>query len=111
MNDVSAPRTTEDKHAASARRIAVDAVIADLRRLASTEGVVIHVYGSAVRGGLRPESDVDVLFDAPDGSLMKTMGDIEDIGLSHDIPIDFKFVPWTSPTFLKRVMEHAETLS
>jgi len=81
-----------------------------LERYARTHGGRFLLYGSAARGAMRYDSDVDLLLDFPDDRLSEAWRHAE--GLCRDLGLQADLCPlaWCSAEFAVRVRDHAVTL-
>ena len=93
------------------RKAALAQLEVRLAATAAQHGGCYRLYGSAARGAMRPDSDVDLLADFPGHSISAAIRAAEDaceeLGLACDI-ID---QAWCSETFLQRVLPGAKVLA
>ena len=101
----------ERKAHALARRKAAQARLEARLAAAAQHGGCYRLYGSAARGAMRPDSDVDLLAEFPGHSISAAIRAAEDacdeLGLACDI-IDRA---WCSEAFLQRVLPGAKVLA
>ena len=96
---------------ARARREAIDAAIAELRRYASSRGGRYLVFGSTAKGKVHGRSDLDVLVDFAAEDENQAFRHVEEVCSRHGIPCDPQYRHAQETAFIKRVREHAIILS
>jgi len=81
-----------------------------LEHYARTHGGRFLLYGSAARGELRYDSDIDLLLDFPEDRLSEAWRHAESI--CHDLGLQPDLCPlaWCGAEFAARVRDHAVTL-
>ena len=87
---------------ASRRKNAAAGVMDRLRAYAITEGGRFIVFGSSASGGMRYDSDIDVLVDFPPEKSAAAIVYVEDICAEHAIPADILDVATTKEAFVQR---------
>lgn len=92
------------------RKDDVDAVIGDLRDYAARKGGRFMVFGSAAKGLLREDSDLDVLVDFPPEDEREAFEFLELACLGRNVPCDAQYMPRHETAFLQRVRKHAIVL-
>lgn len=102
----------ERKNAAvAAKTAALDELLGLLAGRARELGGRYLLYGSAARGELRPDSDVDLLLDFADGDASSTAwGFAEDECARLGLHCDIRPVVMCEPRFLDHVMPGARSL-
>lgn len=97
--------------AAEAKRRAIDALCAELGEAALALGGRFLLFGSAARGEVRWDSDIDLLLDFPDHQRTSAAWTLVEQGCSrHDLACDVMPVAWCSPEFLAHVLPKAVAL-
>ncbi len=95
---------SERKAAERARRMAaVAALRARLAAYAAAQGGRFLLYGSAARGTMRHDSDVDVLVDFPPEAKAAAWEFVEDLGRELRVPVDVNYADWCSAGFLAHI--------
>lgn len=104
--------TIAERKARAAQRLAaaVDAVMADLRRFASERGGRFLVFGSAAKGTLGYDSDLDVLIDVPPELETEAWDTVEEACRTHGIRPDIHSTATAAPSFVARVSAEAVVL-
>lgn len=93
------------------RRTAAAAEIA--RRLAdygAREGGRFLLYGSAARGTMTSNSDIDLLIDFPESRLDDAWRFAEQVVAEFDLSLDAMPLAWCKPAFRERVLAEARSL-
>ena len=78
---------------------------------AAQHGGCYRLYGSAARGAMRPDSDVDLLADFPGHSISAAIRAAEDACEELGLACDIVDRAWCSETFLQRVLPGAKVLA
>lgn len=98
----------------AAQRDAIAQAVADLRpalaEYARRHGGRFLLYGSAARGGLRHDSDVDLLVDFPDAEQSAAWRFAEQACWDRGVTPDIRPFGWCSAEFLAHVLPDAVTL-
>ena len=95
--------------AAAAKADAVDRLRPALAAAAQRLGGRYLLYGSAARGALRHNSDVDLLLDFPgDAAVTAAWDAAEDACAALDLPCDIRPLAWCDARFLQHVLPGAE---
>ena len=98
----------------AARVAALHEAVADLRdRLrdcARSHGGRFLLYGSATRGELRFDSDIDLLIDFPEERLSAAWRFAEEVGRELNVKVDLCPLAWCRDDFLTHIGKHAVTL-
>ena len=68
------------------------------------------LYGSAARGTMGRESDMDILLDFPSGSEAEAWRAAEAVCREHDMPHDIMPMAWTEPRFVEKVLQEGIVL-
>lgn len=108
-----AVRTLAERKAAevAAKAAAVDELRRTLGDRAREIGGRYVLYGSAARGELRWNSDVDLLLDFPDGdATAAAWGFAEDECARLGLDCDIRPLAWCEPRFLDHVLPEARSL-
>ena len=63
------------------------------------------LYGSAARGTMGRESDLDILLDFPPQAEAEAWRTAEVVCREHDVPLDIMPMAWTEPGFVERVLK------
>lgn len=97
----------------AAKVAALKAGLAELRAELSARarelGGAYLLYGSAARGELRHDSDIDLLLDFPDDDADRRAWDAAEAACSRlKLPHDIRPVRWCSERFLQHVLPGAE---
>lgn len=91
------------------------AALAELEvRLASTaalNGGCYRLYGSAARGAMRPDSDVDLLADFPGHGISAAIRAAEDACEELGLDCDIVDQAWCSESFLQRILPSVKVLA
>ena len=82
-----------------------------LAAAAAQHGGCYKLYGSAARGAMRPDSDVDLLADFPRHSISAAIRAAEDACDELGLACDIVDRAWCSEAFLKRVLPGAKVLA
>ncbi len=94
----------ERKTAERARREAAVAVLrARLAAYAAAQGGRFLLYGSAARGTMRYNSDVDVLVDFPAQRKAAAWDFAEEVARELRLPLDVNYADWCSAKFLEHI--------
>ena len=101
----------ERKAHALARRKAALAQLEVRLAAAAQHGGCYRLYGSAARGAMRPDSDVDLLADFPGHSISAAIRAAEDACEELGLACDIVDQTWCSETFLQRVLPGAKVLA
>ena len=96
--------------AAAAKADAVDRLRQTLAAAAQRLGGRYLLYGSAARGVLRHDSDVDLLLDFP-GDPAAAWDAAESACAALGLPCDIRPLAWCDARFLQHVLPGAEPLS
>lgn len=108
---MSYPTLTERKRAKVARmEAAVETLAAELTAYAREHGGRFILFGSAARGELRHDSDVDVLVDFPGGSASDAWLFAEDRAWALGLKPDLSAKGWSGPRLLERVTRDGRVL-
>jgi predicted nucleotidyltransferase len=105
-DDGAEPVTTlgERKAAEAARRkAAADAAVADLRAYAREHGGRFVVFGSYLTGGIRFDSDLDVVVDFPADRVAEAWRFAEEVCARRGLAPDLHDAATTTRPFLERV--------
>ncbi len=108
-----AVRTLAERKTAkvAAKAAAVDELLRTLEHQAREIGGRYLLYGSAARGELRPDSDVDLLLDFPDGNATAAAWDFaEDECARLGLDCDIRPVAMCGLRFLAHVLPEARSL-
>jgi predicted nucleotidyltransferase len=89
---------------------AVAALRDRLRGYAHAHAGRFLLYGSAARGDLRFDSDIDVLIDFPEHRLSEAWRFAEDLCRELDLKADLCPLAWCRDDFLAHIGKHAEPL-
>ena len=81
-----------------------------LERYAHTHGGRFLLYGSAARGEMRYDSDIDLLLDFPEDRLSEAWRYAEDLCRDLGLQPDLCPLAWCSAEFVARVRAHTVTL-
>lgn len=100
-----------DAAAIEARRRAVVALCEMLRREAPRFGGRFLLFGSAARGDMRPDSDVDLLLDFPDDTTPAAWTFAEMASAELNVRYDIRPVSLCDDRFLAHVLPHAVVLA
>lgn len=92
-------------------RAAVDAIRAELRNEARRRGWTYVLYGSAATGELRPQSDVDIMVDAPEAELGAARRFAETACGRRGLYADVRPRIWCSDRLLARIAQEGEVLA
>jgi predicted nucleotidyltransferase len=68
------------------------------------------LYGSAARGTMGRESDLDILLDFPSVSEAEAWRAAEAVCREHDMPLDIMPMAWTEPGFVEKVLREGVVL-
>lgn len=98
------------KQAALRNLAAVDDLRAGLRAYAQTYGGKFILFGSAARGEMRHDSDVDILVDFPEELTSDAWTFAEDECRRLDLRPDIKPIAFCREPFLAHVRRHWEVL-
>jgi predicted nucleotidyltransferase len=105
------PTLTERK---AARVAFLHGAVATLRNrlsdYARTHGGRFLLYGSAARGDLRFDSDIDVLIDFPEDRLTHAWRFAEDVCRELDLKADLCPLAWCRDDFVAHIRTHAVPL-
>jgi predicted nucleotidyltransferase len=94
----------ERKETERARRQAAVAVLrARLADYARAQGGRFLLYGSAARGTMRYDSDVDVLVDFPEETKAAAWDYAEEVCRELRLPIDVNYRDWCGAAFLAHI--------
>ncbi len=92
------------KEAALARRLETVALLRQrMAGYSKLHGGRFFLFGSASRGTMRRDSDVDVLIDFPDEEADAAWTFLEDLAREHGVPIDMHDIRWCSSRFLEHI--------
>jgi len=108
-----AVRTLAERKAAkvAAKAAAVDELLHTLERRAREIGGRYLLYGSAARGELRPDSDVDLLLDSPGSDATAAAWDFaEDECARLGLDCDIRPIAMCKPRFLGHVLPESRSL-
>ncbi len=97
--------TVRERNAAAlAHRLAVVAKLRErMSAYAEAHGGTFLLFGSASRGTMRDDSDVDVLIDFPAEKADAAWTFLEDLVLEFGVPIDMHDKRWCSARFLDHI--------
>lgn len=106
---MSAVVTVQERKAERVRALtaAVAALKADLARHAAETGAVYTLYGSAARGDLRYDSDVDILVDAAPEVRHDAFSRVEESCASLGLRLDIAEAGWFGRRFHDRIAPDA----
>lgn len=108
---MSYPTLTEIKRAKVARmEAAVEELARDLAAYARKHGGCFILFGSAARGELRHDSDVDIMVDFPRGLESEAWQFAEDRAWSLELKPDLSDKGWSGPRLLGRVARDGRVL-
>ncbi|GEP03665.1 nucleotidyltransferase family protein [Methylobacterium oxalidis] len=96
--------------AAESRQAAVVALSARLHAFARERGGRFLLYGSAARGTMRHDSDVDLLLDFPPEVEADAWRFAEDLCTASGIESDILPLAWCTPAFAERILPQAMVL-
>lgn len=82
-----------------------------LAAAAAQHGGCYRLFGSAARGAMRSDSDVDLLADFPGHSVAAAIRAAEDACEELDLPCDIVDRAWCSAAFLQRVLPGSKVLA
>ncbi len=104
---------SERKAAAVAGKIAaVEAVCRELAPVADSLGGRVLLFGSAARGELRPDSDIDLLLDFPDEpTTAAAWTAAEQLCAKYWLSYDIMPLSWCNDAFLQHVLPGAKPIS
>ena len=104
--------TLKDRQARSLanRRAALARLEVRLAAVAAEYGGRYRLFGSAARGDMRPDSDVDLLADFSRQNVSAAIRAAEDACEALGLRCDVVDQAWCSPTFLRRVLPGAKVL-
>ncbi len=77
---------------------------------ARAQGGRFLLYGSAARGGLRFDSDIDVLIDFPEDRLSDAWRFAEEVCREFDLKADLCPLAWCRDDFIAHISKHAVSL-
>lgn len=92
-------------------RISVERLKPMLAAYARAHGGAFILFGSAARGDAGDQSDVDVLVDFPDESVMAACGFAEETCWALGLKPDVRPVMWTSDKVVARAREEGAVLA
>ncbi len=92
------------------RRAALARLELRLAEAAARYGGRYRLFGSAARGEMRPDSDVDLLADFSRQNVSQAIRAAEDACEELGLRCDIVDQAWCSPTFLRRVLPGAKVL-
>jgi Nucleotidyltransferase domain len=97
--------TLKERKAAEAdrRRRAVEDLRRDLTDHARAHGGRFLLFGSAARGEMRYDSDVDILVDFPEATLNEAWNFAEQACWDRDLDPDIMPYAWCKPAFLEHI--------
>ncbi|MCE6958724.1 nucleotidyltransferase domain-containing protein [Cereibacter sphaeroides] len=102
----------ERKARAKAARVAAsERIAAALRAYARVHGGRYVLFGSAARGEMRHDSDIDILVDFPPEREAEAMRHAEDLCAAEDQSCDVLPMLSRDPAFLQRISPEAVDLS
>ena len=93
------------------RKAALAQLEVHLAATAAQHGGCYRLYGSAARGAMQPDSDVDLLADFPGHSVSAAIRTAEDVCEELGLACDIVDQAWCSETFLQRVLPGAKVLA
>lgn len=99
-----------DRRETERRRTAIDDVVRRLSDHAREMGGRYVLYGSAAKGMVRADSDIDILIDFPEERLNEAWSFAEDCARSAGIELDIMPLAWCKPEFVRRIQDHARSL-
>ncbi len=109
---MSYPTLTERKRAKVAQmEAAVEALAAELAAYAREHGGRFILFGSAARGGLRHDSDVDVMVDFPRGLESEAWQYAEERAWALGLKPDLSEKGWSGERLLGRVARDGRVLA
>lgn len=101
----------EQKSAERERRFqAVEALKGDLSAYARAHGGRFLLYGSAARGHMRHNSDIDILLDFPKDATDDAWVFAEDACRRHRLSPDIRPRSWCGPAFLDHIDRDIEVV-
>jgi predicted nucleotidyltransferase len=95
---------------AERRRRAVSLMVPELASFGASMGGRYLLYGSAVTGRMRYDSDVNLLIDFPEHIEAAAWHHAEDLAARHDVPVDLRPLTWCTDAFRDRVLGMATSL-
>jgi predicted nucleotidyltransferase len=105
-------RLKERKGAETRRRsAAAEEIAADLARYARAHGGRYLVFGSAARGGMRADSDMDLLLDLPPNDEAAAWRHAEETCARFGIAADIKPLNWCDADFAAKIIPAARVLA
>ncbi|MEX6507313.1 nucleotidyltransferase family protein [Jiella sp. M17.18] len=104
--------TIEDRkrREAERRRRAVGLIAEQLGRFARERGGKYVLYGSAARGDMRHDSDIDLLVDFPATDEADAWRVAEDLAAEFSLDADIQPLKWCDPTFLGKILPQARII-
>ena len=93
------------------RRAALARLETRLAAAAAQHGGCYRLFGSAARGGMRPDSDVDLLADFPRCSIAAAIAAAEDACEELGLPYDIVDQTHCSAAFLQHVLPDARVIA
>ena len=105
--------TIEDRKRRQAERRAraVETICDELAAFAREHGGRFILYGSAARGMMRYDSDIDLFLDVPDAAEPDAWRLAERLAAHHDIAADIQPVAWCDPAFVAKILPGARVIS
>jgi len=89
------------------RREAAAQIVRDLERYAAEHGGQFLIFGSAAKGRIGPDSDLDVIVDFPLAAEGSAVEYVEEVCRAHRIPADIHARSTTSSAFVERARANA----
>ena len=105
--------TLEERRARalSARKAALAQLETRLASVAARYGGRYRLYGSAARGEMRPDSDIDLLADFPGHAVSAAIRAAEDACQELGLPCDIIDQSWCRTAFLQRVLPESRVIA
>ena len=105
--------TIEDRKRQEAERrsSAVEAICAELSDFARTRGGRFLLYGSAARGTMRHDSDIDLLVDVPADVEADAWRLAERLATKFGLEYDIQPLKWCTPAFVSKILHGARIIS
>ena len=92
------------------RKVALAQLEVRLVAAATQHGGCYRLFGSAARGAMRPDSDIDLLADFPRHNISAAVRAAEDACEELGLPCDIVDRAWCSETFLQHILPGAKVL-
>lgn len=106
------PTLSERKHAkVAAMQAALERLAGELTGYARQHGGAFTIFGSAARGDMRFDSDVDILVDFPSDIAWDALAHAESRAFALDLKPDVQLKSLSGPRLLARIAAEGRTLS